>query len=172
MKVVGCGRVINWQQCQSAGHPCCAGEIVSMFSAIKTLYHEGDVCISNAGLAHLESLLNGKIDGWRTMIHVGAIDNDLCVYVNCCPYFYISVTALTEGQRQELRGAKTHIQATCISPGMVETEYVFRLHSLHSEKAAATYDSMKFLEAVDIASAVTDVLGTSHVQMRPVEQVS
>uniref|UniRef100_A0AAZ3SPJ4 Uncharacterized protein n=1 Tax=Oncorhynchus tshawytscha TaxID=74940 RepID=A0AAZ3SPJ4_ONCTS len=147
----------NWQQCQSAG------EIVSMFSAIKTLYHEGDVCISNAGLAHLESLLNGKIDGWRTMIHVGAIDNDLCVYVNCCPYFYISVTALTEGQRQELRGAKTHIQATCISPGMVETEYVFRLHSLHSEKAAATYDSMKVNNNNN-----NDI----YVQMRPVEQVS
>uniref|UniRef100_A0A8C7HVC8 Uncharacterized protein n=1 Tax=Oncorhynchus kisutch TaxID=8019 RepID=A0A8C7HVC8_ONCKI len=154
MKVVGCGRVINWQQCQSAGHPCCAGEILSMFSAIKTLYHEGDVCISNAGLAHLESLLNGKTDEAYQSKRERKVDDGHIININ------------------KLRGAKTHIQATCISPGMVETEYVFRLHSLHSEKAAATYDSMKFLEAVDIASAVIDVLGTSHVQMRPVEQVS
>lgn len=57
-----------------------------MFSAIKTLHQGVDVCINNAGLAHSESLLNGKTDGWRTMIDVGVTVNDLCVYVNCCPY--------------------------------------------------------------------------------------
>ncbi|KAK6295939.1 hypothetical protein J4Q44_G00336520 [Coregonus suidteri] len=101
-----------------------------MFSAIKTLHQGVDVVINNAGLAHPEPLLNGKTDGWRKMIDV-------------------------EELRQELREAKTHIRATCISPGMVETEYAFRLHSLHPEKAAATYDNMKCLEAVDIASVVT-----------------
>uniref|UniRef100_A0A8C7HWB1 Uncharacterized protein n=1 Tax=Oncorhynchus kisutch TaxID=8019 RepID=A0A8C7HWB1_ONCKI len=133
----------NWQQCQSAG------EILSMFSAIKTLYHEGDVCISNAGLAHLESLLNGKTDEAYQSKRERKVDDGHIININ------------------KLRGAKTHIQATCISPGMVETEYVFRLHSLHSEKAAATYDSMKVNNNNN-----NDILEYDYVQMRPVEQVS
>jgi NAD(P)-dependent dehydrogenase (short-subunit alcohol dehydrogenase family) len=30
-----------------------------------------DVCMNKAGLAHPQSLQNGKTDGWRTMIDVG-----------------------------------------------------------------------------------------------------
>ncbi|XP_029571102.1 dehydrogenase/reductase SDR family member 11 [Salmo trutta] len=225
MKVVGCARNVEKieklaAECQSAGltgtlvpYKCDLSneeEILSMFSAIKTLHQGVDVCINNAGLAHSESLLNGKTDGWRTMIDVNVIALSICtreayqsmkerkvddghiininsmsghrVVFSADTHFYsatkYAVTALTEGLRQELREAKTHIRATCISPGMVETEFAFRLHSLHPEKAAATYNSMKCLEAVDIASAVTYVLGTpphvhiGDVQMRPVEQVS
>lgn len=81
-----------------------------------------------------------------------------------------AVTALTEGIRQELREANTHIRATvswrppggrcgrihgkpnggnacallqCISPGIVETEFAFRHHNSDPEKAAAVYESMK-----------------------------
>lgn len=45
-------------------------EILSMFSAIKTLHQGVDVCINNAGLAHPEPLLSGKTEGWRTMMDV------------------------------------------------------------------------------------------------------
>uniref|UniRef100_A0A8C2X379 Dehydrogenase/reductase SDR family member 11 n=1 Tax=Cyclopterus lumpus TaxID=8103 RepID=A0A8C2X379_CYCLU len=89
-----------------------------------------------------------------------------------------AVTALTEGIRQELREANTRIRATCISPGIVETEFAFRHHNSDPEKAAAVYESMKCLKAEDIASAVTFVLSApphvqiGDVQMRPVEQVS
>lgn len=89
-----------------------------------------------------------------------------------------AVTALTEGIRQELREANTHIRATCISPGIVETEFAFRHHNSDPEKAAAVYESIKCLKAEDIASAVTFVLSApphvqiGDVQMRPVEQVS
>ncbi|XP_030633074.1 dehydrogenase/reductase SDR family member 11-like [Chanos chanos] len=89
-----------------------------------------------------------------------------------------AVTALTEGLRQELREAKTHIRATCISPGIVETEFAYRLHSANQDKAAATYSSLKCLEANDIASAVVYVLSApphvqiGDIQMRPTEQVS
>ncbi|CAB1348965.1 unnamed protein product, partial [Coregonus sp. 'balchen'] len=121
-----------------------------------TLHQGVDVVINNAGLAHPEPLLNGKTDGWRKMIDVKIIALSICTRE---AYQSMkgeeAVTALTEELRQELREAKTHIRATCISPGMVETEYAFRLHSLHPEKAAATYDNMKCLEAVDIASVVT-----------------
>ncbi|KAI1231737.1 hypothetical protein IHE44_0007369 [Lamprotornis superbus] len=65
-------------ECQSAGYPgtlipykCDLSneeEILSMFSAIKTLHQGVDVCINNAGLARPEPLLSGKTEGWRTMI--------------------------------------------------------------------------------------------------------
>ncbi|XP_060902896.1 dehydrogenase/reductase SDR family member 11-like [Labrus mixtus] len=98
-------------------------------------------------------------------------------------HFYSStkyaVTALTEGLRQELREAKTHIRATCISPGFVETEFFQRLYSDDPEKAVAVpLSTLKPLEAIDIANSVTYVLSAPpHVQigdilMRPVEQVS
>uniref|UniRef100_A0AAY4B3Y6 Dehydrogenase/reductase SDR family member 11 n=1 Tax=Denticeps clupeoides TaxID=299321 RepID=A0AAY4B3Y6_9TELE len=86
-----------------------------------------------------------------------------------------AVTALTEGLRQELRDAKSHIRATAISPGLVETEFASRLHSQSPEKAAAIYAGIKCLQAEDIASAVTYVLSAPpHVQVftQPVEQVS
>ncbi|XP_063060174.1 dehydrogenase/reductase SDR family member 11a [Engraulis encrasicolus] len=88
-----------------------------------------------------------------------------------------AVTALTEGLRQELREAKTHIRATCISPGIVETEFAFRHHNTDPEKAAAAYESIKCLKAKDIASAVMYVLSApphvqiADIQMWPLEQV-
>ncbi|XP_067102665.1 dehydrogenase/reductase SDR family member 11-like [Osmerus mordax] len=225
MKVIGCARNVEKleklaAECQSAGHNGTMipyrcdlskeGEILSMFSAIKTLHQGVDVCINNAGLAHPESLLNGKTDGWRDMIDVNIIALSVCtreayqsmkerqvddghiininsmsghrVVTNPNVHFYsatkYAVTALTEGLRQELREAGSHIRVTSISPGLVETEFAFRLHSLSPEKAAATYGSLKCLEAVDIANALIYVLSApSHVQigdvqLRPTEQVS
>ncbi|XP_029028329.1 dehydrogenase/reductase SDR family member 11-like [Betta splendens] len=89
-----------------------------------------------------------------------------------------AVTALTEGLRQELREARTHIRATSISPGVVETEFSYRFNPTDPEKAAATYTSLKPLQAIDVAHAVTYVLSApphvqiGDIQMRPVEQVS
>uniref|UniRef100_A0A3Q3MJI9 Dehydrogenase/reductase SDR family member 11 n=1 Tax=Labrus bergylta TaxID=56723 RepID=A0A3Q3MJI9_9LABR len=215
MRVVGCARSVDKieklaAECQSAGYSgtlipykCDLSneeEILSMFSAIKTLHKGVDVCINNAGLAHNEPLLSGKTEGWRNMIDVGgshthAAYEGLTFSPASCysmgghrmvpsadEHFYCAtkyaVTALTEGIRQELREANTHIRATCISPGLVETEFAFRHHNSDPEKAAAVYESMKCLKAEDIASAVTFVLGApphvqiGDVQMRPVEQVS
>ncbi|XP_074496648.1 dehydrogenase/reductase SDR family member 11-like [Sebastes fasciatus] len=97
-------------------------------------------------------------------------------------HFYSStkyaVTALTEALRQELRAANTHIRATSISPGVVETEFIRRLYRHDADKAAASYSKFKPLEAIDVANSVTYVLSAPpHVQigdilMRPVEQVS
>lgn len=225
MKVVGCARTVEKieklaAECQSAGlsgslipYKCDLSneeEILSMFSAIKTLHQGVDVCINNAGLAHPEPLLSGKTECWRTMMDVNVLALSICtreayqsmkernvddghiininsmsghrVVPSSTVHFYsatkYAVTALTEGLRQELREAKTHIRATAISPGLVETEFAFRLHSDDPEKAAATYASIKCLEADDIASSVVYALSAPpHVQigdilMRPVEQAS
>ncbi|KAG5836650.1 dehydrogenase/reductase SDR family member 11-like [Anguilla rostrata] len=225
MTVVGCARNVEKieklaAECRSAGY---AGtlipykcdlsseeEILSMFSAIKTLHQGVDVCVNNAGLACAEPLLSGQADGWRTMINVNVLALSICtreayqsmkersvddghiininsmsghrVVPNADVHFYsatkYAVTALTEGLRQELREAKSHIRASCISPGLVETEFAFRLHNSNPEKAAATYEQIKCLEANDVASAVAYILSVPpHVQigdvlMRPVEQVS
>lgn len=225
MRVVGCARNVDKieklsAECQSAGYSgtlipykCDLSneeEILSMFSAIKTLHKGVDVCINNAGLAHNEPLLSGRTEGWRNMIDVNVIALSICtreayksmkernvddghiininsmgghrVVPSADKHFYCAtkyaVTALTEGIRQELREANSHIRATCISPGIVETEFAFRHHNSDPEKAAAVYASIKCLKAEDIASTVTYVLSApahvqiGDVQMRPVEQVS
>ncbi|XP_045894931.1 dehydrogenase/reductase SDR family member 11a isoform X1 [Micropterus dolomieu] len=192
MRVVGCARNVDKieklaAECQSAGYSgtlipykCDLSneeEILSMFSAIKTLHKGVDVCINNAGLAHNEPLLSGKTEGWRNMIDVNVLALSICtreayksmkernvddghiininsmgghrVVPSADEHFYCAtkyaVTALTEGIRQELREANTHIRATCISPGIVETEFAFRHHNSDPEKAAAVYESMKYL---------------------------
>ncbi|XP_023698420.1 dehydrogenase/reductase SDR family member 11 [Paramormyrops kingsleyae] len=225
MKVVGCARSVDKieklaAECQSAGFPgtlipykcdlSIEEEILSMFSAIKTLHQGVDVCINNAGLACAEPLLSGRTEGWRTMIDINILALSICtreayqsmkerniddghiininsmcghrVVPNADVHFYTAtkyaVTALTEALRQELCDAKTHIRATCISPGLVETEFAFRLYDRTPEKAAAAYESIKCLKAQDIASAVTYALSApphvqvGDIQMRPVEQVS
>ncbi|XP_030600031.1 dehydrogenase/reductase SDR family member 11-like [Archocentrus centrarchus] len=87
-----------------------------------------------------------------------------------------AVTALTEGLRQELRAENTHIRATCISPGVVETEFAPWLYSNSPSKAAGA--GAKFLGTKDVADAVIYVLSApphvqiADVQMRGTEQVS
>ncbi|KAM4701670.1 dehydrogenase/reductase SDR family member 11 isoform 2-T2 [Discoglossus pictus] len=225
MKVVGCARSVDKieklaAECQSAGYSgtlipykCDLSneeEILSMFSAIKTLHQGVDVCINNAGLARPEPLLTGKTDGWRTMIDVNVLAVSICtreayqsmkersiddghiininsmsghrVVPSSVMHFYsatkYAVTAMTEGLRQELREEKTHIRATSISPGLVETGFAFKLLDNDPEKAAATYESIKCLKAEDIASSVVYILGApphvqiGDIQLRPTEQIS
>ncbi|XP_077064993.1 dehydrogenase/reductase SDR family member 11-like isoform X2 [Siphateles boraxobius] len=103
--------------------------------------------------------------------------NSICghrVINNADAHFYTAskyaVTALTEGLRQELREAKTHIRATCISPGLVETEFAYRLYCETPEKAVAMYKSVKCLQAADITNAVGYVLSAPpHVQIGDIE---
>ncbi|XP_030599679.1 dehydrogenase/reductase SDR family member 11-like [Archocentrus centrarchus] len=99
--------------------------------------------------------------------------NSLCghqVFPNPDIHFYTAtkyaVTALTEGLRQELRAENTHIRATSISPGLVDTEFASRLYSDNPDKAAGIYAANKPLEAKDIVTAVTYVLSAPpHVQV-------
>ncbi|KAF7665676.1 hypothetical protein LDENG_00136530 [Lucifuga dentata] len=115
------------------------------------------------------------------IINISSMDG-LRMVPSADQHFYCAtkhaVTALTEGLRQELREANTHIRATCISPGIVETEFAFRHHNSDPEKAAAMYESTKCLKPEDVARVITFVLSApphvqiDDVQLRPVEQVS
>uniref|UniRef100_A0A669EHT0 Dehydrogenase/reductase SDR family member 11 n=1 Tax=Oreochromis niloticus TaxID=8128 RepID=A0A669EHT0_ORENI len=103
--------------------------------------------------------------------------NSMCghrVFPKAVLHFYTAtkyaVTALTEGLRQELRAENSHIRATCISPGLVETEFALRLYSNSPDKASAAYSAYKPLEAIDVANAVTYVLSAPpHVQIGDVQ---
>ncbi|CAL1570750.1 unnamed protein product [Knipowitschia caucasica] len=225
MKVVGCARDVEKiktlsEECRAAGHSGVLvpykcdltneEEILSMFSHIRSQHQGVDVCINNAGLAHPESLLNGKTSGWKNMLDVNVIALSVCtreayqsmkernvddghiVNINSMSghrvvhsadvHFYsatkFAVTALTEGLRQELREAKSHIRATSISPGVVETEFASRFYSQKPEERATAYTQFKCIEAVDVAKAVTYALSApphvqiGDIQMRPVEQMT
>lgn len=107
---------------------------------------------------------DGHIININSMSGHRAVNSADCHFYSATKY---AVTALTEGLRMELREAKTKIRATCISPTLVETEFVARLHSQSPEKLASPlYKQMKFLGAVDIANAVVYVLSAPpHVQV-------
>ncbi|XP_077867842.1 dehydrogenase/reductase SDR family member 11-like [Saccoglossus kowalevskii] len=97
-------------------------------------------------------------------------DYDLNLYVGTKHM----VTGLTEGLRQELRGLKSHIRVTAISPGNVNTMFANRMYG--DEIAEKMKSEYKLLESSDIADMVKYVLQSPpHVQIhdlivRPIEQ--
>ncbi|NXY03466.1 DHR11 reductase, partial [Pteruthius melanotis] len=189
MKVVGCARSVDKieklaAECQSAGYPgtlipykCDLAneeEILSMFSAIKTLHQGVDVCINNAGLARPEPLLSGKTEGWRTMIDVNVMAVSICTRE---AYQSMKERNIDDGHIINInRMCSAFFQ--CISPGLVETGFAFKLHDNDPERAAATYESIRCLKAEDMANAVIYVLSApphvqiGDIQMRPTEQIS
>ncbi|KAF4103967.1 dehydrogenase/reductase SDR family member 11-like [Onychostoma macrolepis] len=149
-------------------------------SGWRTMMDVNVIALSVCGREAFQSMKERKVDDGH-IINI----NGMCghrVLHNADLHFYTAtkyaVTALTEGLRQELREAKTHIRVTSISPGLVETELTYRLFSQNPEKAAATYKSIKCLQVADIANAVVYVLSApphvqiGDIQMRPVEQLT
>jgi len=76
----------------------------------ETLKIMKDCGIDDGHIINMNSVIGHRIGGHNTTY--------------CSTKF--AVTALTEGLRQELRNAGTHIRSTSISPGYVETEFVYR----------------------------------------------
>ena len=61
---------------------CKEEDILSMFSAIKSEFGGVDVCINNAGLAHVAPLSSGETEKFRSMLEV-------CFYFIIKFYFII-----------------------------------------------------------------------------------
>uniref|UniRef100_A0A672Y735 Dehydrogenase/reductase SDR family member 11 n=1 Tax=Sphaeramia orbicularis TaxID=375764 RepID=A0A672Y735_9TELE len=149
-------------------------------SAWKSMLDVNVLALSICTREAYQSMKERNVDDGH-IININSVCGHL-VFPSADIHFYtatkFAVTALTEGLRQELREAKTHIRATCISPGLVETEFAFRFHSQNPEKAAAAYAQIKCLEATDIANAVIYALSApphvqiGDIQVRPVEQIS
>ncbi|XP_045842282.1 dehydrogenase/reductase SDR family member 11 isoform X6 [Meles meles] len=129
-------------ECKSAGYPgtliphrcdlSSEEDILSMFSAVRSQHSGVDICINNAGLARPDTLLSGSTSGWKDMFSVNVLGLSICAreayqsmkerkvddghIININSATKYAVTALTEGLRQELREAQTHIRATCLEP--------------------------------------------------------
>ncbi|RXG61337.1 Dehydrogenase/reductase SDR family member 11 [Armadillidium vulgare] len=86
-----------------------------------------------------------------------------------------AVKALTEGYRQELRVAKSHIRVSMVSPGIVETEFIGRMQN-DFEKAKEHYSALESLQAEDIANTVLHIISApprveiNDILIRPTEQ--
>ncbi|RXG67730.1 Dehydrogenase/reductase SDR family member 11 [Armadillidium vulgare] len=87
-----------------------------------------------------------------------------------------AVKAITEGLRQEMREAKSHIRITSVSPGLVSTQFAYRAFK-DENKAKQLYSSIETLKPEDVASSVVHVITSpAHVEInevliRPTEQV-
>jgi len=82
-----------------------------------------------------------------------------------------AVRALTEGLRQELREAKSHIRVASISPGGVETSFFGVQRNLTEEEGKKMFDSFGFkpLQASDVADCVVYVLAAPpHVEINDI----
>ena len=108
----------------------------------------------------------GADDGY--IVNVGSIGGHVVAKHSHVSHMYsgskFAVRALTEGLRNEVRDAGTNIRVTHLSPGVVETEFRFRMQG--AEAAKKFYASLRCLQGKDIADAVVYVLSTPpHVQV-------
>ncbi|XP_006801675.2 dehydrogenase/reductase SDR family member 11-like [Neolamprologus brichardi] len=183
MKVVGCARDVGKIQdvcINNAGlahpEPLLSGETSGWKNMMDVNILGLSICTREA----YQSMKERNVDDGH-IININSMSGHR-VLPSASTHFYtatkFAVTALTEGLRQELRAEKTHIRATSISPGLVETEFGPRLFKDDPDKAAGLYSEYKPLEAKDVASSVVYVLSApphvqiGDIQMRGTEQVS
>ncbi|XP_064614297.1 dehydrogenase/reductase SDR family member 11-like [Liolophura sinensis] len=107
--------------------------------------------------------------------HIININSTLGHKVGNFPAFHFlmgskfSVTALTQGTRNELKGLKSHIRASSISPGIVKTEALALSFPDQPELVKHIHYSTKRMEADDVADAVIYALSAPpHVQVEEV----
>ncbi|XP_067866433.1 dehydrogenase/reductase SDR family member 11a isoform X3 [Heterodontus francisci] len=193
MKVVGCARSVDKieklaAECESAGYvgtlvpyKCdvtSEEEILSMFSAIKTLHQGVDVCINNAGLAHPEPLLSGRTEFWRNMIDVNVMAMCICTRE---AYQSMKERNIDDGHIININSVVGHVTYSdaiihfYIATKCAVTALTAGIHDeLHDQKS---HIRTTVLEAEDIASAVVYALGAplhiaiGEIIIRPVEQI-
>ena len=158
-------------------------DIRRMFATARERFGGVDVLVNNAGLGRATSLASGATEPWREMLEVNVLGLAIAtreaiqdmerrgvaghvVHVSSMAAHRIpgpdsgmyaatkfAVRALTEALRQELRGRKSAIRVTAVSPGYVATEFA----DVFSGRAGATAEldaRLKTLEAGDVAEAI------------------
>jgi len=172
-------------------------------TAIATLppaFSAVDILINNAGLAlGLEPAHRVDLDDWETMVDTnvkglmyctrqllpGMVARNRGHVVNIAstagawPYpggnvygaTKAFVTQFTRNLRADLLGSR--VRASCIAPGMAETDFSNVRFKGDSEKAATVYENTEPLTAEDIAEIVLFVTGLpEHVNVNTLEVMS
>lgn len=181
-------------------------EIAAMFETVRQQVGGVDVLINCAGLGHDAPLLSGDKAHWREMLEVNVLalchctqeavkdmrrrgDNGHIIHVSSMSGHRVpgtsgvysatkfAVRSLTEGLRNELRAANSHIRVSAISPAYVETDFVARYHR-SEDKANEIFARFEVLQPEDIADAIAYMLACPpHVQVhdllvRATEQIT
>ncbi|CAL8108490.1 unnamed protein product [Orchesella dallaii] len=179
-------------------------EVEKMFEWIKTNHTGVDICVNNAGFSFNKPLLEISGKEMREMLDVNVVALTLCTsksvesmktrgindghifninsmsghritgFLNFYTATKFAVTAITEGFRRELV-ENSKIKITSISPGLVETEFLYRTFN-NEKQAKDVYATVDVLTPNDIADILLFVLsGPTNVQihdvlLRPVGQ--
>ncbi|MBL91676.1 MAG: short-chain dehydrogenase [Myxococcales bacterium] len=181
-------------------------DIQKMFETVRQQMGGIDVLINCAGLGHDAPLLSGDAEHWREMLDVNVLALCICtqegikdmrergdkghvIHVSSMSGHRVpgssgvysatkfAVRSLTEGLRNELRAANSHIRISAISPAYVETDFVSHYHR-SEEKAQEIFARFEVLQPEDIADAIVYMLSCPpHVQVhdllvRATEQTS
>lgn len=155
--------------------------VFEKINALPPQWQAIDILINNAGLARgLDTIQEGNIDHWDEMIDTNvkgllyvsravlpgmvARDNGHVINIGsiaghevypkgavyCASKF--AVNAITQGMRMDL--INTHVRASSIDPGMVETNFSAVRFDDDKERAAKIYAAREPLTSNDVADAV------------------
>jgi len=133
------------------------------------------VCVNNAGSSSTNTLLEGSVEEWRSVLDVNVIA--LCLLTKLCvknmtenevaghvihvgsmssghkTNFYsatkFAVRALTDGLRNELRAADSNIRISSVSPGSSEATETLKAEDI-AETVMHLIDAPKHLEMSDV----------------------
>jgi NADP-dependent 3-hydroxy acid dehydrogenase YdfG len=162
-------------------------EILAAFHEVRDTWGGVDVLVNGAGLGRDASLLEGQTEAWREMLEVNVLAMCVCtreavrsmrerhidghvIHISSMSGHRVpeesgiyaatkfAVRALTESLRRELRGAKSLIRVSSISPGYVETEFA-SVYWNDVDRARETYSRYPVLQTEDVAEVVLHVIG-------------
>jgi len=175
-------------------------EIEKMFHWIDTYHKGVDVLVNNAGVSRMKPILEMEVEEMRTQLDVNVIALTLCskLAVNSMLSrgvkdghvinlnsvlghqvlgilnFYSAtkwaVKALSEGLRKEIAQKGSFIKVTQISPGRVETQFLYTSFGEgQKEKAEKIYNSVESLTPQDVSDAVIHALSAGpYVQVQEI----
>jgi len=175
-------------------------EIEKMFQWIDSNYMGVDVLINNAGVSKMKSILEIEVEDMRTQLDVNVIALTLCcklavnnmlkrgikdghvININSVLghqvygilNFYAAtkwaVTALSEGLRKEIARKGSFIKVTQISPGRVETKFLYTsFDESEWDKVTKLYNDVESLTPNDVSDAVIHALSAGpHVQVQDI----
>jgi NADP-dependent 3-hydroxy acid dehydrogenase YdfG len=183
---------------------CDEAGILRAFDTVRDKWGGVDVLVNSAGIGRIAPLMSGGTEHFSRMLQVNVLALIIAtreavkdmqargaaghiVHISSLSGYRVqagsgmyaatkfAVRALTEGLRQELRGAKSPIRVTSVSPADTESEFMAALYGgeREAQKHAPPYRKM---DSQDIADAVLYILSTPpHVEvhdilLRPIDQ--